>query len=245
MNDHDQQVHELAAAYAVDAVDDLERARFEAHLPGCFRCTDLVAELREAAADLSSGLEVAPPAHLRQRVLAAVQADTPGATEPRPAAAPGDRRPTTRGRARPRRSAPRWIAAAAAAALLAGTWGVVQLRDGDPAQQILAAEDAREFSASTDVGTVDVVLSITRDAAVLRLPDEVGPPPEGRAYQAWFVSADGSARSAGLIGEDQLDDGGVVLQGSPEGAAAVGVTLEPAGGSPQPTTEPFAVIPLG
>ncbi|MFC6343639.1 zf-HC2 domain-containing protein, partial [Nocardioides hankookensis] len=42
-------IHALVGAYAVDAVDDLERAAFERHLAECADCRDEVASLREAA----------------------------------------------------------------------------------------------------------------------------------------------------------------------------------------------------
>lgn len=236
-----EQVHDLAPAYAVDALDPAERAWFESHLQGCPDCSALVAELQEAAVELSAGLEVAPPEALRGRVLAAVAAD------PRPrqdVVVPLRRERRAQATGLPGRTS-RWLlAAAAAAAVVVGVWGVTELTAADPVQQVVAAEDAREYSADTSVGTVTVVSSTARDAAVLRLPDGVEPPPEGRVYQAWFVGADGTARSAGLVDEEQLADGELVLEGTPAGAAAVGLSVEPSGGSAQPTTEPFAVVPL-
>ncbi|MGC5583657.1 anti-sigma factor domain-containing protein [Ornithinimicrobium sp. W1665] len=277
--DGTDQVHDLAAAYAVDAVDETERARFEAHLEGCSDCTAVVQELREAAVDLSAGLEVAPPAALRRRVLDTVAAETgarkTGATETGPTeTGPTETGPTETGEAGatvaevvPLRSARgsahrdtdgsvhdttgrsagpvRWlVAAAAAAVLVTGTWGVTRVLGADPAERVVAASDAREYSASTDVGLVEVVSSADRDAAVLRLPSDVDPPPEGSVYQAWFVGSDGSARSAGVLTAEVLQDGEVLLEGTPQGAAAVGLSVEPTGGSDQPTTEPFVVVPL-
>jgi anti-sigma-K factor RskA len=128
--------------------------------------------------------------------------------------------------------------------LAGGTWGITQVLGADPAERVVAASDAREYSASTDVGTVEVISSADRDAAVLRLPTDVELPPEGSVYQAWFVGADGSARSAGVLTGELLEDGDILLEGTPDGAAALGLTVEPDGGSEQPTTEPFAVVPL-
>ncbi len=42
-------LHGLSGAYAVDALDDLERARFERHLAECEDCRAEVASLVEAA----------------------------------------------------------------------------------------------------------------------------------------------------------------------------------------------------
>lgn len=236
----DDRVHDLAPAYAVDALDESERTAFEAHLPACVDCADLVQELREAAVELTDDLEVAPPPDLRRRVLQAVAADQATGRAAHTASAGGEVVPLRV----PTRPA-RWVVAAAAAlVVVAGGWGVSQVVGAGPAERIVVASDAREHSASTDVGIVAVISSADRDAAVLRLPEDVDRPPEGRVYQAWFVGADGSARSAGVLTTEELEEGDVVLEGTPEGAAAVGLTLEPAGGSEQPTTEPFAVVPL-
>ena len=42
-------IHALSGAYAVDAVDEFERAQFERHLAGCADCRAEVDSLREAA----------------------------------------------------------------------------------------------------------------------------------------------------------------------------------------------------
>src|SRR5918997_984458 len=46
-------IHALSGAYAVDALDDVERAGFERHLTGCAACRAEVPSLREAAAALT------------------------------------------------------------------------------------------------------------------------------------------------------------------------------------------------
>ena len=65
-------VHKLTGAYAVDALDDLERARFEKHLAECEDCRAEVAELRETAALLAEATATPPPAALRESVLAGI-----------------------------------------------------------------------------------------------------------------------------------------------------------------------------
>lgn len=224
----DAHLHDLVAPYALDALDELEREEFEAHLSACGACQEEVAELREAAVALSEGMEVAPPAHLRRRVLDQVAAE---AGRNRTTA------PSRRGW---------WLAAAAAVVVGAGTWGAVELMDArDPAGQIVRAQDAREFDASTPEGDLTVIASAAQDAAVLRLPADLGAPPQGQVYQAWYVGTDGSARSAGVLEDAALADGETVLEGALTGAAAVALTVEPEGGSEQPTSEPFVVVPLG
>jgi anti-sigma factor RsiW len=65
----DDDLHGLSGAYAVDAVDDVERARFEAHMAHCSECRDEVASLRAAASGLTATTFAAPPPSLRAAVL--------------------------------------------------------------------------------------------------------------------------------------------------------------------------------
>ena len=65
-------IHKLSGAYATDALDDLERARFETHLASCEDCRAEVAELREAAARLADTTATPAPASLRESVLAGI-----------------------------------------------------------------------------------------------------------------------------------------------------------------------------
>ena len=102
MNSRDTDTHlEQAALYAVGALPELERARFEAHLAeGCAICEAELAALRPAIDALADGVEpMAPSAALRERVLARAREDrdSPGAAIAPP---------------RPRRAAPLWAAAA-------------------------------------------------------------------------------------------------------------------------------------
>ncbi len=62
-------IHALSGAYAVDALDDIERASFERHLGGCATCRAEVASLRETAAALGDDVALAPPPELRAAVL--------------------------------------------------------------------------------------------------------------------------------------------------------------------------------
>ena len=87
---HDRDIHALSGAYAVDALDDIERAQFERHLAECPACTSEVASLREAAA-----------------LLAETTMTTPSAGAPRPGAVRHQQRPSApagRGPSRPRPS---------------------------------------------------------------------------------------------------------------------------------------------
>jgi anti-sigma factor RsiW len=101
------EIHDLAPAYALDALDATEQEEFELHLAGCADCRREVAELRETASDLVlSGSAPPPPPELRAAVLAGIVgveqlAPTPGrprramasseTDDPEPAAVPATR----------------------------------------------------------------------------------------------------------------------------------------------------------
>ena len=63
-------IHALVGAYAVDALDDVERAAFERHLDGCPACRAEVDGLREAASVIGGSVAQDPPSGLRDQVLA-------------------------------------------------------------------------------------------------------------------------------------------------------------------------------
>ena len=69
-------IHESAGSYALNALDSAELVEFETHLATCPVCQSEVAELCEAAAELSLLSLATPPPALRDKVLAAIQ-DTP------------------------------------------------------------------------------------------------------------------------------------------------------------------------
>lgn len=65
----DPDLHGLAGAYALDAVDDDEREAFEAHLAHCEACREELDGLVATAARLGSAVTASPPAHLKGRLL--------------------------------------------------------------------------------------------------------------------------------------------------------------------------------
>src|ERR1700716_2997339 len=65
-------IHELTAAYALDALDAEGRETYEAHLAQCARCREELASLSETATALAFGVtSPAPPERLRGQILAA------------------------------------------------------------------------------------------------------------------------------------------------------------------------------
>lgn len=250
-----QDIHALSGAYAVDALDGHERAQFEAHLEGCATCREEVASLREAAAHLAATTDTAPPASLRTSVLEGISQVRPlpprhgsGASAPVPAApTASDPAPDPRRR--------RWVPALAAAAAVVVALGVGTAitqpwQDDAPqeqgpgvAERVLQSDDARQATLRFDDGAqATVTHSPSEGRAVIQTRD-MPPPPEGKVYELWWQDPDGEMAPAGLMPE--RPDQTMVLQGDATGARAVGITVEPEGGSQEPTSEPIALFDLG
>lgn len=241
MND----AHALSGAYALGALGDTERAVFEEHLQRCAACRDEVDGLREAAAALANDAAAEPPAGLRDRVLAGIEA-----VRPLPPVASGDPHVAPRPVRRhwtPR--APRTLLVAAAVLLVVGIAGAVwqpwsQGPDDPPtaSERVLEAEDATRTTLSLPGGAkATVVVSRSEGRAVL-VTEDMAPAPPGKDYELWLQTPDGVMVPAGLMPDDR--DATVLLEGDASEATAAGITVEPDGGSPQPTSDPIALFEL-
>jgi anti-sigma-K factor RskA len=261
-------LHHLSGAYAVDALDDAERADFERHLAACATCRDEVAELAEAAQRLGALTEATPPERLRASVLAGIRQVRPlpppagaavtsrgvdeDAGAPTPPPAPGDgarhAAPTTGGTGVPfLRRTSTWLAAAAAVVLLTVgglVWQPWNTGRGTltAVEQVQQAPDAT--TATSDAGGVKASLEYSRslDRSALTVSG-LPPAPSGSTYQLWYIPASGDPRSAGFLTATGAGSP-TLLEGDIGNASAVGVSLEPAGGSAAPTTDPVVVVSL-
>jgi anti-sigma-K factor RskA len=65
--------------------------------------------------------------------------------------------------------------------------------------------------------------------------DDLEPCPQGRAYQLWFVKADGTPVDGGILEIEHGVELEVTSDTMPDGTVAVNITLEPAGGSVAPS----------
>ena len=249
-------LHNLAGAYAVDAVDDAERARFQAHLAGCSQCQAEVASLQAAAVELSSTTTAAPPPSLRTSVLRDIKSVRPLPPEVTSQAAPHIEPATlsapsapasleSRRAERARRAPRQWLAGVAAAAVLATgglVWhpwspdtNTVQLT---ATQQVLQAKDAQRFDKSIGAATATIVRSPSLKKAVI-VTSNLPAAPEGKVYQLWLQQGTSMVK-AGFVPAGPSNT--VLLQGNAATAAGAGVTIEPAGGSDKPTLPPVALI---
>ncbi len=266
-------LHHLSGAYAVDALDDAERTSFEQHLAVCADCRAEVSELSATAHSLGSLTETAPPPSLRSAVLAgiaqvrplpplsedaaapapavpstsiSVPADGPAAHDDRSEPGAGDTVVPIGRHRRHRRTA--WFAAAAAAAVIA-VGGLVWSPWSDdatppsPLAQVTTASDAQRTSSTRAGVTTEVVYSKQLGKAAISVKG-LPPAPAGKTYQLWYVGAGGTITSAGLFAVDPDGNGSALLSGQATPTDKVAVSVEPAGGSEQPTTDPLVVLPL-
>lgn len=252
---------DLAEVYALDAVSASERAAIEEYIsaapkPERDAFNERVRLARETLA-VSFTVEEEPPAGLLDRIVA--QLPRQSGTVPAPVgghvgepagAAVTDDLGAARKRREERRRAPglrNWLVGVAAAAVIAlGGVGVgaYVANQNDPLNQVLQAQDVRQ--ATVDVsggGTATVSISSSKDAVVVKM-NGVPAPPAGKVYQMWLIPKDGSAPvSQGLMDAEALSKPAVVK--GIASAAALGITVEPAGGSASPTLPTVAAAPLG
>ena len=253
-----EQALELAGLYALDALTPDEKADVDAHLAACPLDHSEIAKLGGVTPAVASLVEpIGAPASVKRRVMEAYAADYPrNETIPTPhddatfASAPAATR---------RWQAPNWMgwAAAGLAVLLLAVLGVVGLNlksQADLANH-RADEMAAAVAAMTAPGSQVAVLHGTGAAAGVNgfaafptstggrgymVMTDVPPAPTGKTYQAWYI-VDGTPTSAGTMSADP--DGNVIAAGLEplNGTETIAVTVEPSGGSAQPTSEPIVV----
>jgi len=235
------EIHTLAGAYALDALTEIERAAFARHIAACEACAAEVAELTETASRLGAAAAVSPPSRMRDAVLAEVSRTrqvAPGRVERAPQ---GDVRVWRR-----------WTAAAVAAGVIAlggiGTvWVVQNTRVSDARSQtqalesLISAGDLKVRQAAVADGRVTVAISPSRNEGVVVMSG-LPTPPDGKVYQLWLIR-NNNATSAGVMAAGQSS--GTATLSNVAGADTFGVTIEPVGGSAQPTpNQMVAGIPL-
>jgi anti-sigma-K factor RskA len=209
----DELIHDLAPAYALDALDPEEERAFERHLAGCPQCRETVAELSETATALAfAALAAAPPPALRGRIAAAVEAERSNVVPLRP----------------------RWAAAAVAVAAVAacvavglGIWGAhLHSELHSPSQLRALPMTGARGSVVVGRGGAAALVVAGLDAA-----------PAGKTYELWVLRG-AAARPAGLFAGG-AGTTTVRLRAPVSGGDRVGVTIEPAGGSKRPTSAPL------
>jgi anti-sigma-K factor RskA len=221
-----------AASYAVGAMTAAERRELEQELRRSPRLATEVSEFTETAAMLGlATAPVAPSSSLRDSILNAVEA-TPQPTNV--VRGPWFSRPVAA-----------VLGAAAAIVLIAGGTAVALQVTREPSmvEQITAAADyERVVSDVTGGGSVTAVWSESLGRAAI-LVDDLGDLPSGQVYQAWFIDEAGHADPDATFGPSGSQTQTVSLTGEMAHGDAIGITIEPSGGSATPTTTPIVVIP--
>jgi anti-sigma-K factor RskA len=217
-----EDLHEFAAAYALDALDDNERQLFEEHLEDCALCAEEISSLRAAASALAYAVEgPAPPAELRERLLERARAERP---------------PEVVSLRRRRRFALPIAAAVAAvaacAAIAFGVWASTLQSDLDSAHStqkqisaVVSNPNAKRLALAGQQGLLVVAPS---GDAVLVL-EGIRPAPKGKTYEAWVVGEGPDPLPAGIFSGGREDAVLLIGRRVPRGTK-VAVSLEPAGG---------------
>ncbi|MCP3800602.1 anti-sigma factor [Allokutzneria sp. A3M-2-11 16] len=229
-------VHTLTGAYAMNALDADERREFERHMAVCPDCERETRELERTAAHLGMAAATVPPPGLRAKVLAEVSRTRQ--QSPIAPALPRQRR----------WAVPVVSLVAAASVLVAVVFGIGVLtanqeldRERALAEQVTAIVGAAD--ARTEVaGNGKVVSSRLLGKAVLLASDQVPAPRSGKDLQAWAIS-DSGVVSLGLMARTHSGRHAPMVFPT-TGVSKIGVTVEPSGGSAQPTTTPVLLVPV-
>jgi anti-sigma-K factor RskA len=233
---------ELKDAFVLGALPEEERRELEEYLAAHPERQAEIDELGAVAGLLAlSPREQEPSPELRRSIMDVVEAEAE-----RPRARSGSVLAGMR-----RFLSIRNLALGAAALLVIGlfSWNMVlqgEMRDLQSQVQGLQASEgdsrmvALEGSGPARQASAEVM--ILGDHRAVLMAEDMPPVPEDKTFQIWVIEKD-VPRPSGVfeVGEDQV---AVVVENRVEGADAIAVTVEPEGGSPQPTTEPMLVAKL-
>ena len=240
MSDHEELESDLAA-WVLGALDPEEAAAVQAHVEGCASCRETVARLQRAVGAMPLAVDdVAPPARLRERILAAAAASSGSTVAPR------------RARPKPTPGAPRNVLAplfqrlpvyaAAAAVIVALVAGVVAGDLVSRSGQTTPPAQVARFTLSGHqslAGAKATVIDLKNDG--LALVDFSGLPAvaQGRVYEVWLITSGGRADPAAVFVPDSNGSKVVLVNRALAGYALMAITDE-AGpdGTQAPTQQP-------
>lgn len=266
MRSHRPEPHTLAGAYALDALTRADRARVERHLARCQQCAAEIGGLREVTARLALAAAAEPPAGLTRRALAAADRTrqlppctrgTPPPSSPRrlAAAAFAGRAADSPGGSPFQRS---WLprvafVIAGAMVILAAALGVATRSAQHQLQQdqlhsnaiaaVLTARDATMISARVSTGGTASIVMSGREHALVFAAAGLRPLPTSSCYELWLMGPGGD-QPAGMLPLPHHGMTGPVLASGLKSGERLGLTIEPASGSPHPTTHTILQIAL-
>jgi hypothetical protein len=264
-----QDLHTLTGAYALDALEDgSELTRFNRHLSRCQSCASEVRGFREVATAMAFATTTEPPPEMRDRVMAAVartrQLPPEVRTHARPRRTPGTvpwipwlsgaiatagiviavlfgfANAHTQSELNQARAQNQALAAARAQVEAE----LNQARAHDQAlAEILGAPHVTLLAHATTKGGVAVVVLDAAKRQLVVATSGLPALPPGQVYQLWLIGPV-QIVSAGLLPAAQNGvTSPVVATGIVKGDK-LGLTVEPAPGTKQPTTTPILALPL-
>jgi anti-sigma-K factor RskA len=248
--------HLDTGAMALGALPDDELAQVQEHLETCESCAAELAGFRETVAMLAAVSAEAPPASLRRSIMEQIavtpqlppllpapsttEAATPTQVDSPPAEAAADLPDNVVPIRRWFRRPGALIAAAVAAVVIGGGAIVAVNQAGGPGTQvaqtpeecIAQAADKKEVTPAAG-GEGSVTYAASCSAVLL---DVTGLPdlPDNQTYQLWALKGD-VARSLDVLPDASAGQPQLVTKTTEPGENAVAITVEPAGGSAQPT----------
>ena len=252
---------ELAAAYALDALEPAEEQRWIAHLGTCARCQHNLDDYTLVAAQLGSLADDEEPAPSWQRIRPKIIADSaagsepmhdPGLPEPSPPEAPVLVMPAPQPARRPWRRP--WVLAAAASVVLLIAGAVVGWQLGtrshpapataaisachqQPGCRVVTLRNAQGGDGATAAGAV--IVDAGRASMV---PLKMAPAPIARMYVLWQMPRDGSPVAIASFRQTDQQTPSTPLTTAYRDTAAFAVSLEPSGPAP---TRPSNILALG
>jgi len=227
------EMHTMVGAYALDAIDHREQVAFEAHLSSCPSCSDELIGFRATVERLGGATATTPPPQLRDAVLQIV------------AHTPQERRVIAMHRSERWRQRMPLLVAAASVLIAAGVGALYigELNRSSQEDDVIAAADASTSVERLDSGTqVKVIASESMDSAVVVM-NRVPALEANTNYQMWAIGPEG-AKSLGVMTADDIAEPTTRLVKGIDGVQSVALTVEPEGGSTQPTTKPLVKVQL-
>ena len=260
------EVADLAPAFVLGALEAAEPDAVRRHLADCPEAHAEMAELHSVVPALFEAVDlVAPPAGLKDRILAAAAADTQRAVETRPLAADQARDARRPSVVEDRLPAPAWsglfrrpvwaaVSLAAALAVVAlGVWNVqlgaenralVAYRNGVVAVLDEAAQPGAQLavlSAPEGVGPTGLA-AVAEDGTVAVVMRNLAPTSGSEVYEAWLIGADGAPVP---VGSFVVDASRTATFTTSSPAVAPGVTVALSREPQRGATTPTVVVAVG
>jgi anti-sigma-K factor RskA len=239
------EIQESIPLLALGGLDAVEQARLEQHLAVCPACRALLAEYHFVAEELNA--QVPPqtiPAELEAKLMrqlpprAPRQPNASSAKMPSPQQPNFWRQPVRVSRFAFALTVVLILALGVTAAAFALQWQSLRAADSQVVAQPYTLENLEFISLSGAPGGPDGYICLARDNKIAMLwITKMDALDADHIYQLWLIK--GGQRTSGGIFRPGADGRAIVLVNAQEpwgNYEEVGVTIEPAGGSPKPTT---------